>query len=87
MEEITVPNSIIPHRRIERFDCLPHKDEGLINGKWAKGDTTARNERRYVLEMQKGEWNYKGDGIKQLKYNLVDIEELTPWAKMINVTL
>ncbi len=87
MEEITVPNSIIPHRRIGRFDCLPHKDEGLINGKWAKGDTTARNERRYVLEMQKGEWNYKGDGIKQLKYNLVDIEELTPWAKMINVTL
>ena len=87
MEEITVPNSIIPHRRIGRFDCLPHKDEGLINGKWAKGDTTARNERRYVLEMQKGEWNYKEDGIKQLKYNLVNVEELTPWAKMINVTL
>src|SRR6056300_656330 len=86
-EEVKVPNSIIPHRRIARFTCLPHKDEGLVNGKWAKGETTARNERRYVLEMQKGTWDYKSDGIKQVKYKLVSEEKLTPWAKMINIEL
>jgi len=86
-EEVKVPNSIIPHRRIARFTCLPHKDEGLVDGKWAKGDTTARNERRYVLEMQKGTWDYKSDGIKQVKYKLISEEKLTPWAKMINIEL
>jgi hypothetical protein len=87
IEDVVIPNSIIPHRRLGKFECLPHKDEGLINGKWAKGETTARNERRYVLEMQKGEWNYKNDGIKQVKYELVGEEILTPWAKMINIKL
>ena len=84
---IKVPNSIIPHRRIARFTCLPHEDEGLVNGKWAKGETTAKNERRYVLEMQKGTWDYKSDGIKQVKYELVSEEKLTPWAKMLNIKL
>ena len=53
--------------------------------KWAKGETTARNERRYVLQMQQGEWDYKSDGMNSLKYELVSVEELTPNAKMINV--
>tara|TARA_B100000212_G_scaffold191666_1_gene144495 strand:- start:1292 stop:2689 length:1398 start_codon:yes stop_codon:yes gene_type:complete len=87
VEDISVPNSIIPHRRIGRFDCLPHKDEGLVDGKWAKGKTTARNERRYVLEMQKGSWKYKEDGIKQVNYKLISTKEFTPWAKMLNVEL
>ena len=52
---------------------------------WAKGETTARNERRYVLQMQQGTWDYKSDGIKQLKYELVSIEEISPNAKLINV--
>ena len=87
IEEVKVPNSIIPHRRIARFTCLPHQDEGLVDGKWAKGETTARNERKYVLEMQRGKSNYKQDGIKQVKYELVGEEKLTPWAKMINIKL
>ena len=86
-DTVKVPNSIIPHRRIARFTCLPHEDEGLVNGKWAKGETTAKNERRYVLEMQKGTWDYKSDGIKQVKYELVSEEKLTPWAKMLNIKL
>jgi len=86
-DNIKIPNSIIPHRRKGMFDCLPHVDEGLVNGKWAKGETTARNERRYVLEMQKGTWNYKNDGIKQVKYNLVNEIELTTRAKMLNIEL
>jgi hypothetical protein len=87
IKSFKIPNSIIPHRRVGKFYCLPHEDEGLVDGKWKKGETTARNERRYVLEMQKGTWDYKSDGIKQVKYELVGEEKLTPWAKMINIKL
>ncbi len=55
--------------------------------KWKKGETTARNERRYIRQMQQGEWNYKEDGINSLKYELVGIEEIGTNAKMINVQL
>ena len=82
----------IPHRRKGRMFCLPHKDEGLIKDdkgqdRWAKGETTARNERRYVLEMQQGTWDYKSDGIKQLKYELISVDDIAPNAKMINLKL
>ena len=86
-EEIRIPNSIVPHRVDGKFRCLPHEDEGLVNGKWAKGDTTAANEKRFVKEMQQGKINYKEDGIKQVEYKLISEEKLTPWAKMINIEL
>tara|TARA_R100000008_G_scaffold85638_1_gene76122 strand:+ start:17031 stop:18473 length:1443 start_codon:yes stop_codon:yes gene_type:complete len=91
-DEITIAQAPIPHRREGRMTCLPHKDEGLITDdkgqdRWAKGETTAANERRYVLEMQQGNWDYKSDGIKQLKYELVGVEEINPKAKLINVKL
>jgi len=83
----TIPNSIIPHRVDGRMRCLPHKDEGIVNGKFAKGDTTAKNEERYVLQMQQDKINYKEDGIKQVQYEFVGEEKFTPWAKMINIKL
>ena len=91
-ESIEIPNTIIPHRKLGRLECLPHQDEGLIESeggimKWAKGETTARNERRFVHQMQQGEWDYKNDGMNSLKYELISIEEITPKAKYINVTL
>jgi hypothetical protein len=90
-EKIEIPNTKIPHRVPGRMYCLSHQDEGLvkINGvdKWAKGETTARNEKRFVKEMQQGTWDYKSDGIKQLKYELVGVEEITPNAKFINIKL
>lgn len=85
--EFKIPNSILPYRVEGKFRCLPHKDEGIVNGKFAKGETTARNERRYVLQMQQDKINYKEDGIKQLKYELVQETKLTPWAKMIDIKL
>jgi len=85
--DLKVPNSIIPHRVEGKFRCLPHKDEGLVNGKWAKGDTTAANEKRYVLQMQQGKIDHKEDGIKQVEYEFIGEEKLTPWAKMINIKL
>jgi hypothetical protein len=89
--DIKIPFTIVPHRVPGRMTCLPHPDEGLIKvggvDKWAKGETTARNERRYVLQMQQGEWDYKNDGINSLKYELVSVEEITPKAKFINIKL
>jgi hypothetical protein len=85
--DFVVPNSILPYRVEGKMRCLPHKDEGIINGKFAKGETTARNERRYVLQMQQDKLNYKEDGIAQLKYELVEEVILTPWAKMLNIKL
>ena len=86
-EEMIVYNTIIPHRRNGKFRCLPHVDEGLVNGVWAKGDTTAKNERRYVLEMQQGKVNYKQDGINSIKYKLLGEKKLTPWAKILDIEL
>ncbi len=86
-EEINIPNSILPHRVDGKFRCLPHVDEGLVNGKWAKGETTARNEERYVLQMQQEKLDHKTDGIAQVKYKFLGEEKLTPWAKMINIEL
>ncbi len=89
-EDIKISHAPIPHRRPGRMFCLPHKDEGLIKDekgqdRWAKGETTAKNERRYVLQMQQGTWDYKSDGIKQLKYELISVDNIGPKAKMINV--
>ena len=90
-DEIEIPYTAVPHRIPGRLKCLPHEDEGLINvggvDKWAKGETTARNERRFVHQMQQGKWDYKSDGINSVKYELVGIKEITPTAKMINVKL
>jgi len=86
-EDIKIPNSILPHRVEGKMRCLPHKDEGIVGGKFVKGETTARNERRYVLQMQQDKINYKNDGLSTLKYELVGIDQLTPWAKMINIKL
>lgn len=86
-EDIKVPNSILPHRVPGRFRCLPHVDEGLVNGVWAKGKTTAQNEERYVLQMQQGKVDYKQDGINSVSYKFLGEEKLTPWAKLLNIEL
>lgn len=90
-EKIEIPNTVIPHRVNGKMNCLPHKDEGLVkvgdSHRWAKGKTTNRNERRYVLQMQQGTWDYKSDGYNQLDYELVSVEEITPKAKFINIKL
>ena len=37
--------------------------------------------------MQNGKIDYKQDGIKQVNYELLGEDVLTPWAKMINIKL
>jgi hypothetical protein len=74
----------IPHRREGSFECLPHVDEGLINNKWAKGETTARNERRFVTKMQKKAINYKEEGYNSMKYELVSTKDLENNVLLIN---
>jgi hypothetical protein len=88
-EDIEIPNTILPHRRDGKFLCLPHQTEGLINeggiDKWAKGETTAQNERRYILKMQQGEIDYKSDGINNMEYEFISIDTIYNRHKMINV--
>lgn len=86
-ETIEIDESILPYRREGKFYCLPHLDEGLVNGKWAKGETTARNEKRFVTEMQQGKLEYKTDGINSLKYELVETIQHSIKCKMYNVKL
>jgi len=89
-ENIEVVESVLPIRREGRFYCLPHIDEGFMNGRWAKGETTARNEKRFVTEMQQGKINYKEDGLNKI-LDVMDIDNvddtLYPNTKFINVKM
>ena len=90
-ESIVIPNTILPYRKNGIFECLPHENEGLINvdgiDKWAKGETTAKNEERYILQMQQGKIDYKLDGINSMNYELVSIDTINNQHKMINVKI
>jgi len=86
-ENIKVMRDVLPFRRQGRYECLPHIDEGFVNGKWAKGETTAKNERRFVTEMQQGMIDYKNDGMSTLKYNLINTLMFEDNCLMINVTM
>ena len=92
-EKIEIPHTILPYRRDGKFLCLPHQTEGIIEvggiQKWAKGETTAANERRYVLNMQQGSINHKTDGLSNAKerYQFISKEQIMdiPNAFMVNV--
>ena len=89
-EDIEIIENIIPFRREGSFYCLPHKDEGYVNGTWAKGETTARNERRFVTQMQQQKIPYKDEGINKIMdvLDVVEVDEtLYPNTKFINVTM
>ena len=85
---LKVHNTILPFRRDGKFECLPHQTEGLITvggvDKWAKGETTARNERRYILEMQQGKYNWKNDGMNSLEYELISVDDIGNNSVIIN---
>jgi hypothetical protein len=61
-----------------------------MNGTWAKGETTARNEKRFVTEMQQRKIDYKVDGLNNI-LNVMDIDNidvsLYPNTKFINVKM
>jgi hypothetical protein len=78
-EDIQIVENIVPFRRDGRFYCLPHIDEGFVNGRWAKGETTARNEKRFVTEMQQRKIDYKSDGINKILkvLDIVDVDHLS----------
>jgi hypothetical protein len=86
-EDINVINSFLPFRREGSFECMPHIDEGYVDGKWAKGETTAKNEKRFVTEMQQGLIDYKKDGINNLQFELVNVEKNSYNCSIINVKL
>jgi len=81
-----IPFTVVPHRRFSRFKCLPHEDEGIVNGKFAK-DTTQENEKLYRLKMQENKIDIDNDeyGLKNMKYKVASIEDVYKNHKMINV--
>lgn len=86
-EDIEIIENIVPFRKQGMFYCLPHQDEGFINGKWAKGETTARNEKRFVTEMQQKKINYKEEGLNKITEvtEIVELDEkLYPNTMFIN---
>ena len=89
-ENINLIDNIVPHRIEGRFDCLPHIDEGFVGGRWVKGETTARNERRFVTEMQQGKINYKNEGISKIM-DVLEIKNIDdtsyPNTNIINVVM
>ena len=89
-EDIEIVENVVPFRREGRFYCLPHIDEGFVNGRWAKGETTARNEKRFVTEMQQNKINYVEEGFNKtmdvLTIENVD-DTLYPNTKFINVKM
>jgi len=89
-EDIEVKDIILPYRREGSFDCIYHVDEGFVNGKWAKGETTARNEKRFVTEMQQNKIEHKEEGYNKIMdvTELIDINEsLYPNTRFINVKM
>lgn len=74
-EDIEVIKDIIPYRKEGSFYCLSHADEGFVNGTWAKGETTAKNEKRFVNEMQQRKIDYKNDGYNQTE-SLIEIDSI-----------
>ena len=89
-ENINVIENIIPIRKEGNFLCMHHEDEGFVDGTWKKGETTARNEKRFVTEMQQGKINYKEDGLNKilevLEVDNVD-DTLYPNTKFVNVRM
>ena len=81
-----IPHTVVPHRRFSRFKCLPHEDEGIVNGEFAK-DTTQVNEKIYRLKMQENKIDIDNDeyGLKNMKYKVASIEDVYENHKMINV--
>jgi hypothetical protein len=89
-EDIEIKDLILPYRRDGFVDCIYHDDEGFVDGKWVKGDTTARNEKRFVTEMQQNKINYKEEGYNKILdvTELVDIDEsLYSNTRFINVMM
>jgi hypothetical protein len=86
-DNIEIYNSVLPYRKDGWFKCLPHPDEGIVDGEFVKGETTAKNEERYVMKMQRGKINHKKDGIEQLVYMVESVDQISHKATMINVSL
>lgn len=89
-EDVVIEKNVLPYRREGKFYCLPHEDLGFVNGTWKQGETTARNEKRFVTEMQQQKINYKEEGINKIMdvLTIENIDEtLYPNTKFINVKM
>ena len=88
IDKVELVENVLPFRREGNFYCMSHEDEGFVNGEWKKGETTARNEKRFVTEMQQKKINYKEDGLNKILevLDIVNVDEtIYPNTMFINV--
>lgn len=86
-EKIDVIQSILPFRRNGKYTCMPHKDEGFLNGEWIKKNTTSKNEKKLAKKLKSKKFPYKKDGINSVKYKIKSIENIDNFTEIINVSL
>ncbi len=89
-KNVEVIENILPYRREGSVYCMYHTDEGFVDGGWAKGETTARNERRLVTQMQQRKIDYKEDGFNKILEvtEVVSIDEdMLPNTMIINTKM
>ena len=84
-----IKDTLIPDRRFGTMECLEHEDEGIDkNTKRFAGDNeaTSRNEIIYRMKMQKDKIDVDKDeyGLKEMKYEIVDTEEVFGRHLMVN---
>ena len=85
---ITGAGGLIGSEAVEYYCVQGHKVYGI--DKWAKGQTTARNEKRFVTEMQQRKIDYKEDGLNKILdvLDIVSIDEtIYPNTMFINVKM
>ena len=84
-----IVNTLVPDRRFGTMECMPHEDEGIVDGSF-QGDikATARNELIYRKHMQKGDIDVDKDeyGLHQMKYVVDSVQDdIYNRHKLINV--
>ncbi len=82
-----IPHTVVPHRRFSRFECLPHEDEGIVDGKFSKSSTSL-NEKLYRFKMQDNQIDIDNDeyGVRNMKYKVHGVKDVYGNHKMIEVT-
>jgi hypothetical protein len=88
-EEISTTDELyLPIRINGKYKSLTHDDDtNIIKKYYNYNPDIEENADIFFQDVLTSEINWKDIGINSLKYELVDIDEITPNAKMINVKL
>lgn len=81
-EIATIP---LPYRRKGRYLCLEHENEGMVDGKYTKEETSAKNEKILIEKVFSGEIDISKNGLNNLEYKIINTMPIYDKHLMINV--